>query len=66
LYLSVLGEKLKHLEAMAETAVKYPFPTVVFGAIAMTLFIGLAFVTWSYRDVANRHDHKSDNNKGSH
>ena len=55
---------MKHLEAMAETAVKYPFPTIVFGAIAFTLFVALALVTWSYRDVANRHDHKSD--KGSH
>jgi len=47
-----------------EAAVTYPFPAFVFGAIAMTLFIALAFVTWSYRDVANRHSHKSD--KGSH
>ena len=47
-----------------EPAVTYPFPAFVFGAIAMALFIALAFVTWSYRDVANRHSHKSD--KGSH
>lgn len=38
-----------------------PFPGVVFGAIAMTVFLLLGFVTWSYRDVANRHDHKSSN-----
>ncbi|MEI8231470.1 MAG: hypothetical protein WCG32_02730 [Actinomycetes bacterium] len=55
---------MKHLEAMAESTVSYPFPTFVFGAIAMSIFIGLAIVTWSYRDVANRHDHKSD--KGNH
>ncbi len=47
-----------------EPAVTYPFPAFVFGAIAMVIFIALAFVTWSYRDVANRHSHKSD--KGSH
>ena len=51
-------------EMAQEPAVTYPFPAFVFGAIAMTLFIALAFVTWSYRDVANRHSHKSD--KGSH
>lgn len=57
---------MKHLEAMAESTVHYPFPTFVFGAIAMTLFIGLALVTWSYRDVANRHSHKTDKNQGNH
>lgn len=35
------------------------FPTFVMGAIAMGVFILLAFVTWSFRDVANRHSHKS-------
>jgi len=53
-----------HAEEAHEAAVTYPFPAFVFGAIAMALFIALAFVTWSYRDVANRHSHKSD--KGSH
>lgn len=37
---------------------------IVYGAIAMAVFILLGFVTWSYRDVANRHDHKSG--KASH
>ena len=55
---------MKHLEAMAESTVSYPFPAFVFGVIAMSIFIGLAIVTWSYRDVANRHDQKSD--KGNH
>ena len=51
-------------EEAHEPVVTYPFPAFVFGAIAMVIFIALAFVTWSYRDVANRHSHKSD--KGSH
>lgn len=34
---------------------------IVFGAIAMVVFLLLGFITWSYRDVANRHDHKSSN-----
>jgi hypothetical protein len=37
------------------------FPTFVTGVIAMAIFILLGVVTWSYRDVANRHDHKSSN-----
>jgi len=55
-------------EGEAHTAhVTYPFPAVVFGIIAMTIFIVLAVVVWSYRDVANRHDHKGKNaNQGSH
>ena len=36
-------------------------PGWVMGAIAMAIFILLGVVTWSYRDVANRHDHKSTN-----
>jgi hypothetical protein len=46
---------------LAEGANALPFPTVVTGAIAFGIFILLGLVTWSYRDVANRHSHKSDN-----
>jgi xanthine/uracil permease len=47
--------------------VTYPFPPVVFGIIAMSIFITLALVVWAYRDVANRHEHKGKNsNQGSH
>lgn len=55
-------------EGQEHTAhVTYPFPTFVFGAIAMGIFITLALVVWSYRDVANRHEHKGKNsNQGSH
>ena len=52
--------------AEGEHFVTYPFPTVVFGIIAMGVFILLGLVTWSYRDVANRHDHKVDSSKGHH
>jgi hypothetical protein len=64
---------LKFLELLAQEAeghtahVTYPFPTVVFGAIAMGIFLALAAVVSSYRDVANRHEHKGKNsNQGSH
>ncbi|MFM5904546.1 MAG: hypothetical protein ACKORF_00335 [Micrococcales bacterium] len=40
------------------------FPTWVMGAIAMAVFVLLGVVTWSYRDVANRHDHKNNNSSG--
>jgi len=34
--------------------------TVGFGIIAIGLFVSLAFVTLSYRNVANRHAHKAE------
>ncbi len=55
---------LNAVKSMAEAAVTYPFPTIVFGAIAFSIFTVLLLVTWSYRDVANRHDHKDSGNKG--
>lgn len=43
-----------------------PIPAIVYGVIAISAFLALAFVTWSYRDVANRHSHKSSTNKAHH
>jgi len=43
------------------SAAVIPYPTVINGIIAMGIFILLGVVTWSYRDVANRHDHKASN-----
>ncbi|QEO09739.1 hypothetical protein [Protaetiibacter larvae] len=34
-------------------------PPIVFAAVAAAIFIVLGFVTWSYRDVANRHSDKT-------
>jgi uncharacterized membrane protein len=39
--------------------VHLPFPPIVFGLIAAVVFVALAIVTWSYRNVANRHPQKS-------
>ena len=36
-----------------------PFPTIVLGLVAFGIFTMLGAITWSYRDVANRHEHKS-------
>lgn len=45
-----------------EAYVELPFPAVIFGVIAMGVFVLLGLITWSYRDVANRHDHKANGN----
>lgn len=34
-------------------------PAWAFAAIAVAFFVVLGFVTWSYRDVSNRHSHKT-------
>jgi hypothetical protein len=56
------------MQYLAEEATKFvpPFPTVVYGVIAISIFLLLGWVTWSYRDVANRHDHKSNDSKAHH
>lgn len=46
--------------------VQLPIEPFFYGVIAMVVFIALGFVTWSYRDVANRHDHKTSGNSGHH
>ncbi|WP_024355751.1 hypothetical protein [Leucobacter chironomi] len=37
-----------------------PFPAPVFGVIAFAVFTALALVTFSFRDVANRHAEKAE------
>jgi hypothetical protein len=41
-----------------------PIPALAYGIIAMGAFIVLALVVYSYRDVANRHDHKNSSSQG--
>ena len=44
-------------------------PPIAFAGIAAAVFILLAFITWSYRDVANRHSDKvsaDDHQTGHH
>jgi hypothetical protein len=36
-----------------------PVPSVIFPIVALGFFALLATVTWSYRDVANRHAEKA-------
>lgn len=47
------------LHAVTEHAVELPFPPIVFGMIAIIIFIFLGVVTFTYRDVSNRHVHKA-------
>ena len=47
--------------AAAEEAVHHvelPMPSVMYGVVALVIFVALGLVTWSFRDVANRHSHK--------
>lgn len=53
-------------EGEHEAFVQLPFPSVFFGVIAIGVFILLGLVAWSYRDVANRHEHKVNDSKAHH
>ena len=56
-----------HILAQAEEhAAITIWDTYPYALVAIGIFSLLAFVTWSYRDVANRHDHKSKDSKGHH
>lgn len=49
--------------------VELPMPTWGYGVLAAVVFVALALVTYSYRNVANRHSHKTppvDGHNGSH
>ncbi|GAB2559010.1 hypothetical protein [Leucobacter ruminantium] len=37
-----------------------PFPAPVFGIVTFAIFTALAVVTFSFRDVANRHSAKAE------
>jgi hypothetical protein len=43
-----------------------PFPAWGFGAIAGSVFMVLLLITWTYRDVANRHSHKAAPDAAAH
>ena len=46
--------------AASEHESALPFPPLVFAVISTAIFVALGFVVWSFRDVANRHSHKTD------
>ncbi|MEY9850444.1 hypothetical protein ABH923_000122 [Leifsonia sp. EB41] len=52
--------------AAAETHVDLPMPTWAYGTIAIVTFLVLLGVMFSFRDVANRHAHRSAPDAASH
>ncbi len=52
------------IESDAHELAPLLMPPLAFGAVAVAIFAALGFVTWSYRDVANRHSQKAA--KGGH
>jgi hypothetical protein len=47
--------------ASGEVVNELPMPNLAYGLIFFAGFIALAVVTYSYRNVANRHRHKTMN-----
>lgn len=45
--------------ASGEIVNELPFPAEVFGIAFLVSFFALAWLTYSYRNVANRHRHKN-------
>lgn len=43
-----------------------PIPTWLYGVIALVLFLVLALVIWSFKDVSNRHALRADAYAASH
>ncbi len=60
-----------HVGVMSDTKVPLIMPALAFGAIAFGIFLLFGVITWTYRDVANRHANKfsssynDDNQHGS-
>jgi uncharacterized protein involved in response to NO len=55
------------LIVLAEEALQPLFlPAPVFGIIALVIFAVMGFMVFSYRDVANRHSHKTDTPGSEH
>lgn len=43
-----------------------PMAPILYGVIALAVMFALAFVTFSYRDVAHRHSHKTSSQQAHH
>jgi hypothetical protein len=43
-----------------------PMAPILYGAIALGVMLVLAFITFSYRDVAHRHSHKTSSQQAHH
>ena len=47
--------------AAGEAVNELPFPALVYGIVFLVGFFALGWLTYSYRNVANRHRHKTQN-----
>lgn len=52
--------------AASEASNAVPVQPWVLGVVVLCVFTALAFVLWTYRDVANRHSHKADPDAAQH
>ena len=48
-----------HSAVLTETSVPLLMPPIGFALITFGIFLLFGVVTWTYRDVANRHAHKA-------
>ena len=49
---------LAHVLTETEQPAQLWLPNYVFAIIAFSVFLALGVITWTYRDVANRHNNK--------
>jgi hypothetical protein len=52
--------------AAGEIVNELPMPSWAYGVVFLVAFFGLAMMTYSYRNVANRHRHKTGGSDQSH
>lgn len=54
------------LVVAAEIVNELPMPAWMYGVVALVAFAALGLVTYSYRNVANRHSNKRPPQSGGH
>ncbi|WGD36266.1 hypothetical protein [Lysinibacter sp. HNR] len=57
---------LTQVAEVAHEVADLGMPTWMFGGIALVAFAAAGIVTWTYRDVANRHQDKAEAYKREH
>ncbi|WP_309615195.1 hypothetical protein [Salinibacterium sp.] len=57
---------LANLVAETEELAPLLMPPLAFAGVAVGVFVALAFVVWSFRDVANRQGQKANRAGDSH
>lgn len=57
--MSLSATVITGLIAGVEHTSSLPVPAIVYGLVSAAVFALMGFVIWSFRDVANRHSHKT-------